>query len=424
MTLTLALALLPLLFDIVHLQNGGQIEGKVIDRSGGKVRIQTRYGVVTIDESEVARVEEKPWDPPDKPGDKTAAPSKPKEPPRLGNTFREPWLNFRITLPIKWEPVKSDVGASLAFAGPKDGLYTPRVEIYIEANKDELLDFVQKHEAQVKSKPDAQGLKFKVLALEDFGKSRACHAVATFTDGLVNYKTVWFFVDAAGRKVTMVWTCFDKLADRYEELVLASMRSFRIFDPNPTTSAKQARFSQLVKEATELRQAKKHGEALKKLEEAAGLAPAFPEAYNQLGEAAGNARDYVAAEKWFRKAAGIDPENFTYALNVSLILHTRKKDDEALPFAEQAVKLDPAHPQAHLQLAAVRLRLRDLAGAEAAYGRALELDPESVEGHYGLGVTLEAQGKAEAAAREYRDTLRLDPNHQGAKDGLVRARDN
>lgn len=416
--LPLALLLLPILFDIVHLQNGGQIEGKVIERGGGKVKIQTRHGVVTIDESEVARIEEKPWDPPDKPA--APAPSKPREPPRLGSTFREPWLNFRITLPKKWEPVKSDAGASLAFAGPQDGLYTPRIEIYIEANKDELLDFVNKHEAQVKTKPDAKNLKFKVLALEDFGRNRACHAVATFSDGLVNYKTVWFFVDAAGRKVTMVWTCFEKLAERYEDLVLASMRSFRIFDPNPTTAAKQAQFSRLVREATELRQAKKYPEAVRKLEEAAALAPAFPETYNQLGEAAANARDYVAAEKWFRKAAEIDPENFTYVLNVSLILHTRKKDEEALPFAERAAKLDPGSPQGHLQLAAVRLRLRDLSGAEAAYGRALELDPESIEGHYGLGVTLEAQGRRDAAAREYRDVLKLDPGHQGARDGLAR----
>jgi len=234
---------------------------------------------------------------------------------------------------------------------------------------------------------------------------------------------VWFFVDASGRKATMVWTCFEKLAERFEETVLASMRSFRVFDPNPTSAAKQAQFSQLVKEATELRQSKKYAEAAKKLEEASALAPSFPETYNQLGETTANARDYTAAEGWFRKAAELDPDNFTYALNVSLILHTRKKDVEALPFAERAAKLEPANPQSHLQLAAVKLRLRDLAGAEASYARALELDPESIEGHYGLGVTFEAQEKKDKAAREYRDVLKLDPSHAGAKEGLRRVQE-
>jgi len=410
--------LLVLLFDIVHLKSGGQIEGKVIEREGGKVKIQTRYGVVTVDESEIERIEEKPFEAPAAKPDPSKPP--PPEPPKLGNTYREPWINFRITLPKKWEPVKSDAGASLAFAGPKDGLYTPKVEIFLEPNKDELLEFVNKHEAQVKTKTDVKDLKFKVLALEDFGKHRACQAQASYSDGLVSYKAVWYFVDASGRKVTMVWTCFEKLAERYEGLVLASMRSFRIFDPNPTTTSKQAQFSQIVKESTELRRAKKYAEAAKKLEEGAALAPNFPENYNQLGETTANARDYTAAEKWFRKAAELDPDNFTYVLNVSLILHTRKRDDEALPFAERAVKLDPASSQAHLQLAAVRLRLKDLSGSETAYSKALELDPESLEAHYGLGICYEAQGRKDRAAREYRDVLKLDPAHAGAKEGLRR----
>ena len=55
----------PALADIIHLKNGGKIEGRVIEQTSTKIKVQTRFGsVMTLSRAQVLRIEKKKdvWD--------------------------------------------------------------------------------------------------------------------------------------------------------------------------------------------------------------------------------------------------------------------------------------------------------------------------------------------------------------------------
>jgi tetratricopeptide (TPR) repeat protein len=56
--------------------------------------------------------------------------------------------------------------------------------------------------------------------------------------------------------------------------------------------------------------------------------------------------------------------------------------------------------------------------ARAAFGKALELNPDWVDAHVGLGAVCSQQGKHSEASRHFRNALRLDPTRREAEEGL------
>ena len=61
----------------------------------------------------------------------------------------------------------------------------------------------------------------------------------------------------------------------------------------------------------------------------------------------------------------------------------------------------------------------DAAGAEAAFRKAIELQPELEMAHRGLGLALRARGQDEAALRELQVATRLDPSDADAHYALA-----
>ena len=51
--------------------------------------------------------------------------------------------------------------------------------------------------------------------------------------------------------------------------------------------------------------------------------------------------------------------------------------------------------------------------------RAVELNPSIPQSHFILGVVLEAAGRPDQAADQYRQTLQLDPQHRLAQSRLA-----
>ncbi len=56
----------------------------------------------------------------------------------------------------------------------------------------------------------------------------------------------------------------------------------------------------------------------------------------------------------------------------------------------------------------------DLAGAEQAYRRAIELDPENASAHFNLGLLLQQMGNRRDALKAYKRTVELEPRHAWA----------
>jgi TolB-like protein len=101
-------------------------------------------------------------------------------------------------------------------------------------------------------------------------------------------------------------------------------------------------------------------------------------------------------------------------------LHRIRHDDlsAAAVLFRRALELDPGYGPAHAGLATAHATLyewfgasdADLAGAERASQRALELAPDLAEAHVARGCALSLMKRYEEASREFEEAIRLNPN--------------
>lgn len=110
--------------------------------------------------------------------------------------------------------------------------------------------------------------------------------------------------------------------------------------------------------------------------------------------------DFSAApEPGYRKVRRISD------LTAIALFHTNRggellrtgKQDEALPWLEKAVTIDPELPGAWINYGVALRRSGDLTRAEEAYRRALEIDPLAVSAYQNLAALLRHQGKQQEA---------------------------
>lgn len=175
---------------------------------------------------------------------------------------------------------------------------------------------------------------------------------------------------------------------------------------------------------------------------------------------------YKEAERECRKALKIDPTNVEAHYYLGIGLSERGETYEAIAEFREAVRLDPENAQTHAGLGialhrsgeldesifeyrrALNLKSQDVAtrmllglvlvwekaeddrkkgnwdAALTEYREALELlaplqeKSELAQAHYGIGVALEHKGDEAGAVDEYREALRLNPNHARAHGGL------
>jgi Tfp pilus assembly protein PilF len=122
----------------------------------------------------------------------------------------------------------------------------------------------------------------------------------------------------------------------------------------------------------------------------AKLTPSVPEA-RAIAQQLGDAR----ADEQYRKG---------------LAALTKGDAAAALPFLRDAVKLDPQHFLAHVQLGDALLALNQPADAADAYRRSVELQPSVAEARIGLAEALLKSGQPAAAETILREGLALQPD--------------
>ena len=90
--------------------------------------------------------------------------------------------------------------------------------------------------------------------------------------------------------------------------------------------------------------------------------------------------------------------------------HGRELVDQAAVYAERAVQLDPADPQAHITVGNLRRISGHFPEAITSFQRALVLQPDSAAARLGLADTYDATGRAADADRLYKQALQLAPD--------------
>ncbi|MBI4028291.1 MAG: tetratricopeptide repeat protein [Verrucomicrobia bacterium] len=153
------------------------------------------------------------------------------------------------------------------------------------------------------------------------------------------------------------------------------------------------------------------------------------------------------------RAIGLEPEDAYHHSLRSYILCALKRPPEALKASQQAIALDPSCGFAFIAKASVHLHLEQWAEAEKAARQALALDadnsvaanqlahalrlqnkmpenaeqirgmlgrdPENACTHANAGWTAMQRGDRKTAERHFLESLRLDPELEGARQGLL-----
>jgi len=116
----------------------------------------------------------------------------------------------------------------------------------------------------------------------------------------------------------------------------------------------------------------------------------------------------------YQKTLAAHPGSAAVEGELGAVLSAAGEPEKALPHLEAADRLAPG-PQSALRLGRARARLRDLAGAEREYRRALELRPALGAARIALGNLLRRRGKPEEAIAFLEPAARSGSNEERAR---------
>ncbi len=396
--------------DVVHLKNGGKIEGVVTDQ-GETYKIDTGYGTLTLKKDEVVRIEKKEFKAPDKPVFK-------KLPPRLRDSFSHPFFAFKIYFPNGWGLASTKEPNKVQFVGPKEQFYQPYVDLVARRMKTPVADIA----SQLKTGyvRDYKDVLFIYEEAFDLRGNEAYQFIATFTLEGIKRRSVWTVVGRADLRYLIGFSCTDAWFDKYYSMVDATMRSIRLF-AEPTAAVEQRKeFEKHYNQGAALARDGNRADALKAYEKAAAIIPEFADVHGTIGTLNMRLGNWTGAEKALRKAMEIDPDDYEYAFSLGMVLLQQEKHKEAIATFEKAVKADPQMEPALTNLGAAHIAAGEPDKAVEVLKRAVLADPEAALAHYHLGLACERSNKPKEAEAEYKETLKIDPKHQGAKEGLAR----
>jgi len=165
----------------------------------------------------------------------------------------------------------------------------------------------------------------------------------------------------------------------------------------------------------------KFAEATAEAEQSIHLAPDVAFTHYALASVMLERRDYNAAERAIDQAIQLDPHRADYFGVLAAIRINRREWQAAVEAAEAGLAIDPEHINCNnlRAVALVKLGRRDEAGATIA--SALARAPEDAFTHANQGWALLDQGQPQKAMEHFREALRLEPNLDWARRGIVEA---
>ena len=157
---------------------------------------------------------------------------------------------------------------------------------------------------------------------------------------------------------------------------------------------------------------RKFGEAETAFKEGLRLDPRRAEALLGLADIALKQGNQKGAGEHLQKAVAVAPKSGRTQRAWGHYLFSQKRFREAEAAFKRAIELNPRAVVAHLSLGDLYL-IAMLQPREAikAYRAALDVDPNHAGGHYGLGMGLAATGETDEAVAELEEARRLAPNN-------------
>ena len=149
------------------------------------------------------------------------------------------------------------------------------------------------------------------------------------------------------------------------------------------------------------------------------LAPDDPFTHYTLAGVLYHSNRLQEAEQAIQEAIRLDPTDPDYFARLASIRFEQRQWSGALQAAETGLQFDPEHAQCiNLRaMALVKLGKQDEAGA--ALETALQRNPENALTHANQGWRLLEQGEHQKALEHFREALRIDPELDYARHGIV-----
>lgn len=120
------------------------------------------------------------------------------------------------------------------------------------------------------------------------------------------------------------------------------------------------------------------------------------------------------AEREFRKAMELEPENPSGHLNLGYVLAQKGDGAGALRAMERAQALDPGNARANFNLASILVRSGQPEASLPYFERALAIDPNYIDAHFNLANNLQRMDRLDDASAHYARVVQLDPGNRNA----------
>uniref|UniRef100_A0A3Q1H6R8 Protein O-mannosyl-transferase TMTC3 n=1 Tax=Anabas testudineus TaxID=64144 RepID=A0A3Q1H6R8_ANATE len=135
--------------------------------------------------------------------------------------------------------------------------------------------------------------------------------------------------------------------------------------------------------------------------------------YFNLGMLAMDANENAAAERWMRKAIGLQAGFRSALFNLALLYSQSKREMDALPVLDELLGHHPEHIKGLILKGDILMNhKKDTRGAKACFERILSMDPTNVQGKHNLCVVYFEERDLPRAERCLEETLALAPNEE------------
>ncbi|XP_065813002.1 protein O-mannosyl-transferase TMTC3 isoform X2 [Labrus bergylta] len=135
--------------------------------------------------------------------------------------------------------------------------------------------------------------------------------------------------------------------------------------------------------------------------------------YFNLGMLAMDANENAAAERWMRKAIGLQAGFRSALFNLALLYSQSKREIDALPVLDELLRHHPEHIKGLILKGDILMNhKKDTHGAKECFERILRMDPTNVQGKHNLCVVYFEERDLPRAERCLEETLALAPNEE------------
>lgn len=146
---------------------------------------------------------------------------------------------------------------------------------------------------------------------------------------------------------------------------------------------------------------KDYAGAFAEFDQAIRLNPSSPAPYLRAGEAAQRIDDNERAARYFQAGLNVAPDDVGLLFALADLYLEQKKYDEARALVEKVLRADAGNAQALWRLGEIERAQGKLVDALRDYTRAVAIDPNLPQAHYGLGMLALGRGQTDEAKRQF-----------------------